>query len=158
MPVIRRDNFRQKGTCRQHLTTGIISGRSSWLRSAGEDMDRVAHLSLHAAPIARRPDAERVADVVWDVADGQGCHDSNASIDGMTVNSLQHMKRYIQRVVMAGPDPAIQCVFSTDENWITGSSPVMTKRGIENIRHFVRSNNSRPISIRRISLVPAPIS
>ena len=56
---------------------------------------------------------------------------------------------------MAGPDPAIHAFLAaTLKAWMPGSSPGMTSV----VPYADFSNSSRPISMRRISLVPAPIS
>ncbi|MGY3617591.1 hypothetical protein ACVJGD_003787 [Bradyrhizobium sp. USDA 10063] len=47
----------------------------------------------------------------------------------------------------------------TDSDRIRGESPLPAKSGArEKVGYAVLSNSSRPISMRRISLVPAPIS
>jgi hypothetical protein len=42
--------------------------------------------------------------------------------------------------------------------WPLGSGPALATRQMEHERYIVSENSSRPINMRRISLVPAPIS
>jgi hypothetical protein len=61
---------------------------------------------------------------------------------------------------MAGLVPAIHIFYIVHlrKTWMPGTRPGMTRMDWPFVYYAVLSNSSRPISMRRISLVPAPIS
>ena len=61
---------------------------------------------------------------------------------------------HMSRTRRAAPDNK---AIPTRKTWMAGTSPAMTDVG-GSARYADFSNSSRPISMRRISLVPAPIS